>query len=87
MDPYSLHFAERALGELEQLDASVSGRIIKRIQWLAENFDKLRPQPLTGQFSGLFKVRIGDYRAIYEVVSKRRALVVHSIGHRRDIYQ
>lgn len=87
MDPYSLHFAARAVDELAQLDASARSRITKRIQWLAENFDKLTPQPLTGQFSGLFKLRIGDYRAIYEIVRQRRALVVHSIGHRRDIYQ
>jgi mRNA interferase RelE/StbE len=87
MEPYQLHFAERALNELEQLDHSISRRILGRVQWLAQNLDSLSPQPLTGQFAGLFKFRVGDYRVIYEIVRDRRVIVVHCIGHRRDIYR
>jgi len=29
----------------------------------------------------------GDYRIIYEIIRKEKAIVIHSIGHRREIYQ
>jgi mRNA-degrading endonuclease RelE of RelBE toxin-antitoxin system len=31
----------------------------------AENIVSLIPEPLTGQFEGVFKLRVGDYRVLY----------------------
>ena len=41
---------------------TVAQRIISRIQWLAEHFDEIKPELLTGTLSGFFKLRAGDYR-------------------------
>ena len=74
MNSFSLHFSERALSELEKLDKPISHRVLKRIRWLADHFDSLKPQPLAGEFAGLFKLRIGDYRVIYEIDRGRQPL-------------
>ncbi|MEK7327866.1 MAG: type II toxin-antitoxin system RelE/ParE family toxin [Chloroflexota bacterium] len=29
----------------------------------------------------------GDYRIIYEIIRKEKVVIIHSIGHRREIYQ
>ncbi len=41
--------------------------------------------PLKGQFAGLRKLRVGDYRVIF-VVQEEEVLVLR-IGHRRDVYE
>ncbi|MBI4463268.1 MAG: type II toxin-antitoxin system RelE/ParE family toxin [Acidobacteria bacterium] len=35
----------------------------------------------------MFKCREGDYRILYEPLRKERLIVVHAIGHRREIYK
>jgi mRNA-degrading endonuclease RelE of RelBE toxin-antitoxin system len=36
---------------------------------------------------GLFSLRIGDMRAVYELDSRKQLIVVHAIGPRGDIYK
>ena len=62
-------------------------RIADRIRWLAEHFEEITPEPLKGELAGLFKLREGDYRVIYEPLRKERLIVVHEIGHRSEIYK
>lgn len=51
-----LHILEPAVEELEKLDKSVGRRVVKRILWLAANIDSITPEPLTGDFAGLYKL-------------------------------
>jgi mRNA interferase RelE/StbE len=60
--------------------------VLKRLRWLAENFDSLKPESLTGPFSGLLKLRIGDYRVVYQADRANKVLTVRLVGHRREIY-
>lgn len=69
------------------MDPPVARRIVDRIRWLAEHFEEIAPEPLKGALAGLFKLREGDYRIIYEPLRKERLIVVHEIGHRREIYK
>jgi mRNA interferase RelE/StbE len=73
--------------DLASLDRLVAQRIITKMFWLAENFESLVPEPLSGPLRGLFKLRVGSYRAIYSVNLTERVIIVHAVGHRRDIYR
>ncbi len=84
---YSLRILDAATRELAALDRQVASRIAKRVQWLAENIDAIKPLPLSGELSSLYKLRVGDYRVLYEILSAERLLVIHAIGHRREIYR
>jgi mRNA interferase RelE/StbE len=84
---YLLRILDAAARELAALDRQVADRVARRIRWLAENFDSIKPQSLTGQLSDLYKLRVGDYRVIYEVLRRERTIVIHAIGHRREIYR
>ena len=66
---------------------STGPRIVRRIRWLAENLDMVRPVALKGDLTGLYKLRVGDYRIVYEVLHNKEVIVVHLIGHRRDVYR
>lgn len=83
---YSVEFKAAALSGLEQISQKNQNRVLRKIRWLTDNFDQLSPQPLTGDLSGLFKLRIGDYRALYSLSEETRLITFHRIGHRSEIY-
>lgn len=84
---YRLKVLDSATKELASLDRPVARRIAKKLRWLAESFESIRPEPLVGDLATLNKLRVGDYRVIYEVLADERMLVIHAVGHRREIYR
>jgi len=84
---YQVNLLPTAIDDLRRLHKTVAQRIIAKLRWLAENFDSIRPQGLVGPFAGLSKLRVGDYRVIYEADRENRIITVHLIGHRREIYR
>ena len=84
---YSVRILKSATKELEKLDSSVAGGIADRIAWLAENLDSTRLHPLKGELSGLYKLRDGSYRIIFEILRSEQTIIVHAVGHRREIYK
>ena len=79
-------FAER---QLTQLDKVVAGRIVKFLI----NRVKHHPDPIkltdamTGDFAGLRRFRVGDYRLVAEFNLTDMTITIEKIGHRRDVYQ
>ena len=84
---YQVKFMPEALEDISRLDKTVAQRILTKIRWLSENFDNLTPEVLSGDWKGLFKLRVGGYRVAYTVNQKDQLITVHLIGHRRDIYK
>lgn len=52
-----------------------------------ESLDNLTLTPLKGKFSGCYKLKVGDYRAIYEVFHNKKVVTIHKVGHRKEIYK
>ncbi|RLC57095.1 MAG: type II toxin-antitoxin system RelE/ParE family toxin [Chloroflexota bacterium] len=84
---YYVRILDSAIRELARLDKPVGRRIVERINWLALRVDEIRLEPLKGELAGLYKLRVGDYRVIYEILHEERTIVIHAIGHRREIYR
>jgi len=68
MAKYRIRILEAAIQDLARLDKSIGRRVVRRINWLAANLDTIRLEALTGDLAGFYKLRIGDYRVIYEVL-------------------
>ena len=81
----AVRFTAEAIQQLERLDRPIAQRILKRIRWLSENFTELKPEPLTGNLEGLYKLCAGDYRILY--TASDTEVIVHLVGHRREIYR
>jgi mRNA interferase RelE/StbE len=77
----------KALGDLTKLDKTTAKRILESIEWFSQHIEAITPIPLKSNLSGFFKLRVGDWRVIYEIDHKQKTLYVHKIGHRREIYQ
>jgi mRNA interferase RelE/StbE len=84
---YHIRILKEASRELARLDKPITRRIVERINWLAKNLDDIRLEALGGDLIGLYKFRVGDYRVIYEVIHNEETIVIHALGHRREIYR
>ena len=59
---------------------------------LVEAIDRLRKEPnaggvLKGEFAGLRRLRVGNYRIIYEVIDKQLVVLGIRVGHRKEVYR
>lgn len=83
----NLVFTNGAERDLKNLGRVMATRIMKKILWHAEHFEKESPLPLSGRFKGFYKWRVGDWRVVYSIDPVKNAFVIEMIGHRRDIYR
>jgi mRNA interferase RelE/StbE len=83
---YSVSFEPESIDDLDEISQDTRVRIFKKIQWLSINFEKISPLPLTSQWSGFCKLRVGDYRVIYEFDIENQLIFIARVGHRREIY-
>ena len=86
MESYNIIFKPSVEKDLRRLPRGVVGRVMKRIGVLRANPLGRGAIKLSGS-KGLYRVRIGEYRIVYEVDSPSREIVVHYVRHRRDIYR
>ncbi len=70
--------------DLKKIDTKDVERILREIRAVfADKPDA--GEALSGEFKGLFKVRVGDYRVIYTIVDGD--VLVLKIGHRSKVYR
>ncbi len=84
---YRAEITEDVVRDLRQLDKQVAQRLLKRLKWLEENFERITPEPLSGPLAGLYKFRVGDYRVLYDIFRKEQVLVIFRVRHRREVYK
>lgn len=85
MASYSLEIKRSAAKELAQVPPKDRGRIVTRIQSLADDPRPVGAEKLSGQER--YRVRQGDYRILYEIEDQILRIMVVKIGHRRDVYR
>jgi mRNA interferase RelE/StbE len=71
-------------GDLDRLDPPVALRVLRRIEKTLSSAGG-SGEPLSGEFAGLFRLRVGDYRVIYARTTE--GYLVLRIGHRREVYR
>jgi mRNA interferase RelE/StbE len=83
---YSVVVAPAAIRQLRKMDAVARRRIQAAIDLLAEN-----PRPPAAKrlvnFEGEWRVRVGDYRIVYDIHDGELLVLVLSTTHRREVYR
>ncbi len=82
---YRLSILRRAQKELADLPTGARERVRDHIRQLADEPRPVGASKLTGRPA--WRLRVGDYRVVYEVRDGEREVVVVHIGHRRDVYR
>ena len=86
MDLYSVVFKPSVEKDIRRLPASISSRLMERIQGLATEPFPAGTLKLSGA-AKLYRLRAGDYRIIYEVDNNARLVTIHYVRQRRDVYR
>ena len=86
MPEYRITFARSAGREMERLSADVAARVLSRIEALAQNPRPPGCRKVIG-FEGLWRIRSGDYRVIYQVLEDEHVVDVVAVRHRSDAYR
>ena len=81
---YNVVYKKSVHRDLKKLSKAEAGRILDQIEQELTKKPESFPV-LKGQFAGLRKYRIGDYRVIYALVGTD--ILVLRIGNRRDVYK
>ena len=53
---YQIRILDAAAGDLARLDPAIARRVVNRVRWLAENLEDVKPEALTGDLSGFYKL-------------------------------
>lgn len=87
MVAFKVVFTFKAREDLRALDTVVAQRILDKIKWLSQNADSCRHQALTGEFTNVLRLRVGDWRILYTIDHSNRALIIELIKHRSEVYK
>jgi mRNA interferase RelE/StbE len=85
--PYQLQISRTAKRDLSRLDQPIAKRIMNKLFDLASNAETTSHFALSGEWKGLYRIRIGDYRVIYDLNKDKLVILVIAVGHRRNIYK
>ena len=84
---YKVSYLDSVEDDLKRLDKPVVKGLLDKIEKVLAKDPKSLGKPLTGNFVGLWRYRVGDYRIIYKVAEKEILIIVARIGHRKDIHK
>ena len=83
--PFKGRFSRTFLKKEERLPSSIKQRVVKTISEMLVN--PYIGIPLVGPLKGLWRVRVGKYRIIYEINEKEKVIVFHDIDLRKRVYR
>jgi len=86
MKIFKVEIDTKAAREIRGLPRTEQEKVVRKAGALAEN-----PRPpgsvKLGGKSGLWRIRAGDYRIIYEIRDAQVVVIIVKVGHRREVYR
>jgi mRNA-degrading endonuclease RelE of RelBE toxin-antitoxin system len=79
-----IHFQPNVAAEVRLIDKPSGRRILQAIHRYAESGEG-QVKPLSGEFEGLTRLRIGDHRVLFDETES--TITIHRIKNRRDAYR
>ena len=81
---YRIEIAPAAERQIRKLEVTTRQRIFKKIEALGNNPRPIGVEKLIS--AELYRVRVGDYRIIYEIEDRVTRVLVLKVGDRKEIY-
>ena len=81
---YEIRLLPSVRKDFRGIEKSEVRRLLRAIEKLTENPRPPDCRKLTG--SNLYRIRVGNYRIVYEIYDEESVLVIVKLGHRRDVY-
>jgi mRNA interferase RelE/StbE len=87
-EKFSVRFTKSARKEFESLPERIKRQALEALSLLAANpwTELLQVKKLKGA-EALYRVRLGDYRLVFEIQKQELVVLVIRIGHRKEVYR
>ena len=86
MSEYTITFAQSARKDLEHLSAGIVNRVFPKIEALARDPRPPGCRRIQGS-ENLWRIRVGDYRVIYQVFDDEQRIDIVAVRHRSQAYR
>ncbi len=83
---YQIKILSKARRSIKKLPKSVQENIKNAVRNLGENPRPNNVKKLSGSHD-LYRIRLGDYRIIYQIKDDILLIVIVMAGHRKEIYR
>jgi len=83
---YEIVVEKAAIKDLKKLSSEIRSRALAAIQLLAKNPRPAGSRKLVGSEND-WRIRIGDYRVVYEIADTIRVVRINRVRHRREVYR
>jgi len=86
MASFRVEWKKSTKKDLRKLPASVAARVVDEVESLGENPFPQGVEKLTGS-ENAYRIRLGDYRIVYNVFREWKLVEVQRVRHRKDVYR
>jgi len=86
MGSFKIDWKVSSVHDLCKVDKQYMPRILNAIESLADNPFPVQSKKLRDAESS-YRLRIGDFRVIYQVDTQNRVVIIYHIRHRKDAYR
>jgi len=86
MGTYRIDWKKSALRELKRLDKQVVPRIVEAVEGLSDKPIPPGARKLKGSDHS-YRIRVGNYRIIYELLKSRLVIQIVRVRHRKEAYR
>ena len=83
---YKVIYEKRVAKDIEKIPHADVARIVEKIHALAREEQWLDIKKLKWYIDNLYRLRVGDYRVIYEKRNDELIILILQVGHRKEIY-
>ena len=85
---YAFRWRERAVRQLRAIPQTAALTILRALTPLGDDPRRLDAdiKKLTG-YADRYRLRVGDYRVIYEIADEQLIILIVGLGHRREAYR
>ncbi|MGW8482459.1 type II toxin-antitoxin system RelE family toxin [Microbacterium sp. NPDC055903] len=86
MTAYAVEFTTAAARELRKLDQQIRRRVLAAAEGLSSDPRPVGARKLSG-LDAAWRIRVGDYRILYEIADELVLVTVNGVGHRRAVHE
>jgi mRNA interferase RelE/StbE len=84
--PYELYVERHAEKDLNKLSRTLFSQITAKIKELPSNPHPRESRKIKGSAKD-WRLRIGDYRVLYEIDNAAKTVTIMRVKHRREVYR
>jgi mRNA interferase RelE/StbE len=83
---YRVEIKEHATKELAKLQPDIGRKILHSVESLSSN-PRPRQSIKLRESASSYRLRVGDYRVLYQVDDAEKTVMIFKVGHRREVYR